>query len=156
MFLRGLSRPAQVSVVCAVAGLAVVAIGGFLPWVRSGAATRSSFEAAGVLDRLGPDDVPLLDVVLAGWIAIPLVCVITVGLFVTGLTRTAAAFGLIVALLAGTAGLVLTVSGPGGSSAVSVATTGPLTTCLGGVLALGGCLGALFGRRVRPAPRAAA
>lgn len=150
MFTRGLSRVAQVSVVCAVTGLAAVAVGGFLPWVRSGGVTRSSFEAAGVLDRLGPRDVPALDVALAGWIAIPLVCVICLGLFVIGLTRTAAAFGLIVSLLAGTVGAAMYVLAPSGSGAVGVATTGPLTTCLGGVVALGGCLGALFGRRARP------
>lgn len=150
MFTRGLSRPAQVSVLIAALGLLAVAAGSFLPWVRSGTVLRSSFETAGVLDRLGPSDVPLLDAALTGWIAVPLVCVICLGLFAVGMTRTGAGIAIIVSLLAGTVGAATYVLGSGGSGAVSVVATGPLTTCLGGVVALGGSLGALFARRVRP------
>ncbi|MGH3434827.1 MAG: hypothetical protein ACRDQB_18540 [Thermocrispum sp.] len=134
----------------AALGLVVVAVGSFLPWVSSGAALRSSFETAGVLERLGPSDQPLLDAALTGWIAIPLVCVICLGLYTVGMTRTGAGIATIVSLLAGTVGAATYVIGNGGSGAVSVVATGPLTTCLGGVVALGGSLGALVARRVRP------
>lgn len=151
MLLRGQPRAAQVSGVFAIIGLAAVAVGGFLPWVRSGTALRSSFEAAGVVDRLGPGDLPLLDAALTAWIAVPLVCVVGIGLFVIGTWRTAAGFAIIVSLLAGTVAAATYVVGSGGSGAVSVIGTGPLTTCIGSVVALAGSVGALFGRRVQPA-----
>lgn len=134
----------------AALGLIAVAVGSFLPWVRSGTVLRSSFETAGVLDRIGPNDVALLDVALTGWIAVPLVCVTCLGLLAVGMIRTGAGFAVIVSLLAGTVGAATYVLGSGGSGAVSIVATGPLTTCLGGVVALGGSLGALFVRRVRP------
>lgn len=150
MFPRGLPRSALVSVVIAMVGLVAVVVGSFLPWVRSGVSERSSFEAAGVIDRFGPRDVPLLDVALTAWIAVPLVCVIAIGLYAVGLLRTAAAFASIVGLLAGTVGAATYVQGGGGSGAFGVIAAGPLTTCCGGVVALAGSLGALLFSRVRP------
>lgn len=151
MLYRGMSRTALVSAGIAALGLVAVIVGSFLPWVRSGAALRSSFEVAGIIDRLGPADVPLLDAALTVWIAVPLVCVVGIGLLAVGMSRTGAGFATIVALLAGTVGAATYVLGSGGSGAVSVVAAGPLITCVGGVVAVAGSLGVFFGRRVRPA-----
>ncbi|MFO7193656.1 hypothetical protein [Thermocrispum agreste] len=138
---------ALVSAIVAIAGLLAVGIGGFLPWVRSGLVVRSSFEIAGIAERLGSRAYPILDVMFACWVAIPLVCVICVGLFTLGLLRSAAASAIIVSLLAGTVALATYVLGSGGSGAVAVVGTGPLTTCIGAAVALAGSVGALLGRR---------
>jgi hypothetical protein len=147
--------PVLVSALFAIAGLLAVGIGGFLPWLRSGAVLRSSFEAAGVAGRLGPWDAPLLDVALAGWIAIPLLCAICIAVYVIGLIRTAAGFAVIVSFLAGTVALAAYVLGSGGSGVVTVVAAGPLTTSFGAAVALVGSVAALLARRsaARPAHR---
>lgn len=151
MLTRGLPKATQVSVGIAALGLLAVVVGSFLPWVRSGEVLRSSFEVTGLVGRFGPRDIVLLEVALTAWIAVPLVCVVCLGLYAVGLVRTGAGITTIVALLAGTVGAATYVVGSGGSGAVSVVAAGPITTCLGGVVALAGCMGALItGRRVQP------
>lgn len=154
MLIRRLPRSAQVSAVIAIFGLVAVAVGGFLPWVRLGTAERNVFESGGLYERFPIGDVQLLHVLFTAWIAVPLVCVVCVGLYLVGLVRTGAGLTIFVALLAGTVGAATYVLDSGGSGSLSVVGTGPLTTCFGGVVALAGSLGALSSGRGVQAGRA--
>lgn len=128
----------------------MIILGSFLPWVRSGTVQRDSFEVAGVVDRLGPDDIMLLDVALSAWIVIPLLCIVCVVLYVLGLPRTSAGFAAIVSAAAGTIGLTTYVIGHDGPEIASAVAAGPLTTFVGGVVAMTGSVGTVVGRRDRP------
>ncbi len=141
----------HVSAVLMAVGLAVVCVGAFLPWLRSGAATKSSFELAGVLDRLGPADGPWLTAALTMWIMIPLVSVTSIALAVLGYLRTSGTIATIVAFLAGTVAVATYVVGSGDDSAISTVPAGPLTTCAGGSITILGALGVVLTDRRTPA-----
>lgn len=136
-----------------MSGLLLIVVGSFLPWIRSGSALRDSFEIAGVLDRLGPQDDPALTFALSVWIAVPLACVLTIGLYVAGLARMSAVCAIIVSAVAGTVGLATYVVVGDGPGLVTSVPAGPMTTCLGGVIALFGALGILLGLRARSGVR---
>lgn len=148
-------RSARVHVAAGVAlsGLLIIVIGSFLPWIKSGAVQRDSFEIVGVIDRLGPQDNAILAFALSGWIAVPPACVLAIGLYVLGLARTAAACAITVSVVAGTVGLAIYVVGGDGFGLVTSVPAGPLTTCLGGMIALSGSLGILLRLRTRSGVR---
>lgn len=149
------SRSARVHIWAGVAmsGLLLIVVGSFLPWIGSGSALRDSFEIAGVLDRLGPQDDPALTFALSVWIAVPLICVLTIGFYVAGLARTSAVCAIIISAVAGTVGLATYVVVGDGPGLVTSVPAGPMTTCLGGVIALFGALGILLGLRARSGVR---
>src|SRR5689334_3039300 len=92
-----LSRAVAVAV---VAGVVVIVAGTFLPWLRTGFATRNSFRAAGLIDRLlhPPGIAGLL---LSMWPGVVLLCAVAVAALMLGLRRTGLAVATVVALAVG-------------------------------------------------------
>ena len=67
-----------------MAGIAVLVLGTFLPWLRSGRATRNSYEATGAVRRLvHPPGV--LDDLFRIWPLLGAVCALAVAVYVLGL-----------------------------------------------------------------------
>jgi hypothetical protein len=128
-------------------GTALIALGAFLPWVVSGASTRSSFATVRSADRLGlvPDGVALL--VLRAWYLMPLAAALVPLLLALHRVRTAAAFGIALVLLtAPIAALVLAVA--------PVRGIGPAVCLAGGLAVLAGAVGLLVHVRGTRSPEA--
>jgi len=114
-------------------GLAAVAVGTFLPWLRTGLATRNSFRAAGLINRLlSPPGAA--GVLLSAWPVIVLVCAVAIALLVLGVRRTASVLGGLTAVAAG--GVALTTLLLPSRSYASVAPSGPAVTVAGACLVL--------------------
>lgn len=129
-------------------GAAAIAIGTFLPWLRSGTVQRDSYRAGSVLRRIGelPSGVSLLFDV---WRFVPLVCALAVAAAVLGRPRLGALAGVVVAAVAGTtAGGVLAV---GAHSFVRPDILGPAVVLAGSALILATVLIAIV--VVRPGPQ---
>jgi hypothetical protein len=119
--------------IAAGGGLALVVVGTFLPWLRTGLASRNSFRAAGLIRRL-LDPPGFAGVLLAGWPFVVLTCAVGIALLALGFRRT----GLILAAaVAATAGAVAitTLLLPSRSYA-AVARSGPAVTAAGAGLVL--------------------
>jgi hypothetical protein len=112
-------------------GLAMVTLGSFLPWLRSGQAVRNSYAALGVLRRLV--GVPGIEgALLAGWPVLALLCSAAAAIFAIGARRIAACAALVPAVFAGIlAGAALARSGTG---SIQVAPIGPAVTLVGALL----------------------
>jgi hypothetical protein len=113
------------------AGLILVLVGTFCPWLRSGTVSRSSYAASGALRRLlgarGP-----LGTVLRAWPFLGLAAAVAAALLVVGLTRAGAGLAVLVAFAAAAvAGWALSV---GGSGLVRPAPIGPAVTIAGAAL----------------------
>lgn len=120
------------------AGLAVLAAGTFLPWLRSGSGPRDSYQSIAAL--LGPfvsanrGMVTMLDC----WLAIIPLAGAGVALYALGLRRTAAGVICAVSAWAGLVSGLLIARGDDGGSIVAPTATGPAVTLVGAVLALAG------------------
>lgn len=126
------------------AGLAVLVIGSFLPWLRSGNVRRNSYESAGLAEHFGLVDNVVLSTLLRAWIAVPALSVIGVALFALGLPRVAAALVLPVSTLVGTVSGALSVQAGDPTGLVGITPMGPVTSLTGAVIALIGALGVLM------------
>lgn len=128
-------------------GLATVAVGTFLPWVRSGAVERDSYQSIAVIRTIKVLDGSPLSLILDAWtLIIPMVTVCIV-LYALGFRRTAATISSIVAIISGTISGAATVVGGGEEVRLGIAGIGPPTTLVGAVLALVGVVGIFAGRR---------
>lgn len=151
------ARPSPTGIVgagLAAVGLVLIAVGTFLPWFRSGAVLRNSYDTIGIARTLRLDEGSPLEAALDAWtMIIPLitVCIVT---YAFGFRRTAATISAIVAIVCGTVGGLAAVQG-GSETPVSIAGTGPTVTLIGGALALLGVIGVFAGRRARVTTNAA-
>jgi hypothetical protein len=59
------------------AGLALILVGGFMPWLRSGRAWRNSYEVVRTADRLGLVANGYESVLAVFWYLVPLLCGLT-------------------------------------------------------------------------------
>ena len=121
----------------ACAGLVLMVVGTFLPWIRSGSVGRNSYSATGLLRRL-LDATGLLAFALDAWAFLALVAAVAVGAVVAGLRRTGAAAILLLALLTG-AVAVATFRAPAGGD-ISTERVGPIVTIAGGAVSLFGAM----------------
>lgn len=71
-------RPELIGVLVLTAGALSALVGTFLPWVRSGATTRSSYEIFDLVDRLGFTPSGLVGTALRLWPLTPLLLVLAV------------------------------------------------------------------------------
>lgn len=123
-----------------MAGVAAIAVGVFLPWLRSGAVLRNSYQAAAALREL-THGVPAT--VMAAWPAILPLCGLCVAGYAVGPRRTSATLACLVALAVGVvAGFVLTTPP---AALVAAAPTGPATVLAGAALLLAGAVTTLVG-----------
>lgn len=83
-----------------VAGLIVLVIGTFLPWLHSGHTQRNSYQAGGALRRLlGLRGAA--DAAVSAWPLLALMCAAVVAVFMLGLRRSAVLLALLASLAAG-------------------------------------------------------
>jgi hypothetical protein len=146
-FARPHTRVGLAGAVVAAVGLLTVAVGTFLPWVRSGKVLRDSYESIAVVRTIEVLDGSPFALVLDVWtMLIPISTLCVLG-YAVGFRRWAATISSIIAIISGTvAGAATVVSGDEGAH-LAVSHTGPTTTVIGAVLTLIGVVGVFTGRR---------
>lgn len=113
------------------AGLAVVVLGTFLPWLRSGSVTRNSYASDRALRDLWHVHGPLA-ALLSVWPFVSLACALGMALLLLGLARAGSVVAVLAALCA--AGVAAWTLATSGNTAISPATAGPAVTLAGAVL----------------------
>ncbi|MCG8920036.1 hypothetical protein L6E12_30120 [Actinokineospora sp. PR83] len=139
--------PARLPATAAAAGLATLVVGLFLPWFRSGAVLRDSFESVGVIRTLGFLRGTGWAWLPAAWFSLVPVVTLCVAAYALGLRRTSATLCLVVTILSGTVAGGAAVGQGSGDSSLGIAGTGPTTTAVGAVIAVVGAVGVLVGER---------
>ena len=131
----------------AAAGLALIALGTFLPWLRSGTVLRDSYQSISVIRTIKAVEGNPLELVLDAWtMIIPAITLCVVG-YALGFRRAAATISTILAIICGTvAGIASVVSG-GENVRLGIDGTGPITMVVGSVLTVIGVFGIFAGRR---------
>lgn len=124
----------------ATAGVAVLVIGTFLPWLRSGTVLRDSYQSAGALHDLVSGLNATAGAVLGAWPVVILCCAVCVAGYALGLRRSAAVLGAIVSLIVGTAAGVVAVQPGATDSVVGPVPTGPVVTLVGATIMLAGAM----------------
>lgn len=127
----------------ACAGFALVVLGSFLPWFRSGGVLRNSYETTALIGHLAMFENPLLNAALRAWIAVPLLCTACAALYLLRLFRSAATLSIVLAIIVGTVSAVMAVQDGGTQDLVGIATAGPWTTTVGAITTLIGGIGIL-------------
>src|SRR5262245_29684393 len=145
------SRPhtklAVAGAVLTAVGLVTVAVGTFLPWVRSGEVLRDSYESIAVIRTIRVLDGSPLALVLDAWVVLIPVSTLCVVTYAAGFRRSAATLSGIVAIISGTVAGAATVVSGGEEVRLGISSTGPTATLIGAVLALAGVVGVFAGRR---------
>jgi hypothetical protein len=88
----------------------VVVVGTFLPWLRSGSTSRSSYDLLGVLDRLDLAPGGLISTLIRWWPMVPLLVTIAIVAAWWGLRWVALATAATAVLYAGGVGAALVVA----------------------------------------------
>lgn len=113
------------------AGLVVLVIGTFLPWLRSGRATRNSYATDGAVRRLLDVD-GFTGAALRVWPFISLLCAVAVALVLLGRHRLGLLLAAVAAVAAGpVAGWALSAPSRG---LLHAATAGPAVTLAGSIM----------------------
>ncbi|MFB9903908.1 hypothetical protein [Allokutzneria oryzae] len=129
----------------AIPGLVLTVVGTFLPWLRSGAVLRDSYEAADLLRRLLGLDQGVGGALLAGWPALGPLAALCVAGYVLGVPRVAAVANLLLSAITGAVGVFASVHADAGGSLVGITWTGPVTVLVGALLSLVGAIAVLVG-----------
>jgi hypothetical protein len=116
-----------------VAGLALIVLGTFLPWLRSGRRLRNSYETDGAIRRLLEPE-GIAHAALTVWPAVSLACAVVIALFALGQRTVAFTLTLLVALTA--AAVAIGALTAPSVHVVRVAPIGPVMTLVGAGLAL--------------------
>jgi hypothetical protein len=127
----GQSRPVGVGgavAICGAVGMALVVIGTFLPWLRSGRRLRNSYQADGAIRRLLEPQGPA-HFVLSVWPAISIACAVAVALYALGARTVALTLGLLIGL--GVAAVAIGALSAPRVHAASVVPPGPVVTLIG-------------------------
>ncbi len=122
------SRVGDTSAVAAGLGLALVVLGSFLPWLKSGRVTRNSYETSGTIRRLIAPTGPAADLFRL-WPLLGLVCAVAVALYLFGLVRTGFTLATIASVAAGSAAFVALDASA--TTYAAVVDTGPTITIAG-------------------------
>ena len=125
--------------VVAVIGLVTAVVGFFLPWLRSGSVTRSSYEVLALRGFAGLDGVPG-EVVRGAWVALTPLAVSCVVLWMLRFHRIAASLALVFGTIAGTVAALAVVQGGNEAALVGISLTGPVATLGGAVLGVAGAI----------------
>lgn len=109
----------------------MLVVGTFLPWLRSGRATRNSYEATGAVRRLiHPPGI--LDDLFRVWPLLGAVCALAVALYVLGLRTTGLGIGVLASLAGG--GAAVAALKAHDNAYASVIDTGPAVTIAGAAI----------------------
>ncbi|MFI9008322.1 hypothetical protein ACIGNX_13945 [Actinosynnema sp. NPDC053489] len=114
-------------------------MGFFLPWLRSGAVTRTSYEVLALRGFAGLGGTPG-EVVRAAWVGLTPVAVCCVVLWLAGFHRFGACLALVFGTIAGTVAALAAVQGGDEGALVGISLTGPVTTLGGAVLGIAGAI----------------
>jgi hypothetical protein len=111
----------------------VLVVGTFLPWLRSGRATRNSYAATGAVRRLvHPPGV--LDDLFRVWPLLAALCALAVASYLIGFRRIGALFGMLASLAGGAAAIGALRAAD--NTYASVIDTGPVVTIVGAAVLL--------------------
>ncbi|GAA4421742.1 hypothetical protein GCM10023148_22610 [Actinokineospora soli] len=144
------SDRARITAAVGLLGLVTAVVGMFLPWLRSGAVLRDSFEVVGVIETLGFLRGDALEWLLYAWYALVPVITLSIAAYALGARRVGATFALLATIILGTiAGGARVEAGDGGDGAVVITATGPTVSLIGAALALAAALVTLIGERGR-------
>ncbi|MCP2163799.1 hypothetical protein [Goodfellowiella coeruleoviolacea] len=124
------------------AGLLLVVVGTFLPWLRSGSVLRDSYQAIGSVRGLTNLNAGV-GALLTAWIGIAPFAVLCVVLFTLGLRRTAAGLVVLFGTITGTTAGVAAVQGGDEGALIGITVAGPVVTLCGAVLAVVGAVAVL-------------
>jgi hypothetical protein len=126
----------------AASGVAVLLVGTFLPWLRSGVVLRDSYQSVTALHALvgGTEGV-----LLTGWLMVIPAWALCVALYALRLRRVSAALACLFGAL--TVAVAVAVIGQRGQAGALIGpvTTGPAVTLIGATLALAGAIGVVAG-----------
>jgi hypothetical protein len=131
---------ARMGAVWAAVGSLVLVAGTFLPWLRSGAVLRDSYESVGALRTLLSGTPALL---VNAWLLVIPLCLLCVALYAVRLRRVSAGIGVLVSLVVGTVATVVAVQGNNPAALVGAVVTGPAVTVVGATVALLGAIAIL-------------
>ncbi|HKN96310.1 MAG TPA: hypothetical protein VJX10_04260 [Pseudonocardiaceae bacterium] len=129
----------------AVAGLAILVLGTFLPWLRSGDVLRDSYQSVGALRTLVEGTG--FGVLLNAWLMVIPACVVCVALYALRLRRVSAGLGVVVALAVGVAAGLVVAQGDDPGALIGAASAGPAVTLAGATAVLVGAIAVLAGPR---------
>lgn len=146
---HGRRAEAVIPVALGAAGLAVIVVGTFLPWLRSGSADRNSYAAGGAVRRL-VDTSGMVNDVLSLWPLVSVACAVAVALFLVGLRAVGTVVAAISALGAGVAGVAALATTT--TSVAEVVLVGPLCTVVGAALVALGILFRALSAAATPGP----
>lgn len=140
----------RIAAIGAATGLITLILGTFLAWSRSGTVYRDSYQSLGILRQLGfMEAFPALRSFLGVWLAVIPAVAIAIALYALGLRRSAAVLAAILAIMMGTIAGVAAVQDGDTNGLVGIASTGPVITFIGAVLALLGAVAVLVTGRTR-------
>ncbi|WP_367138611.1 hypothetical protein [Saccharothrix sp. HUAS TT1] len=125
--------------VLGVVGLVTAVVGAFLPWLRSGTVTRTSYEVLALRDFAGLDGVAG-EVVRGVWVALTPLAVCCVLLWAVRFHRIASWLALVFGTIAGTVAALAAVQGGDEAALVGISSTGPVVTLGGAVLGVAGAI----------------
>lgn len=133
----------------AAAGLVVLVLGTFLPWLRSGDVLRDSYQSVGALRTLvaGTGLGALLD----AWLMVIPACVVCIALYALRLRKVSAGLGVLLSLAVGVAAGLVVAQGDDPGALIGAAAAGPAVTLTGATVALVGAIAVLAGPHGGPA-----
>ncbi|WP_158842102.1 hypothetical protein [Saccharothrix deserti] len=120
-------------------------MGTFLPWLRSGSVTRTSYEVLALRGFAGLDGVSG-EVVRGVWVGLTPLAVCCVVLWAVRFRRIAACLALIFGTIAGTVAALAAVQGGNEAALVGISVIGPVVTLGGAVLGVAGAITVLTAR----------
>lgn len=129
----------RVGVVLGVIGLVTAVVGFFLPWLRSGTVTRTSYEVLALRGFAGLDGAQG-EVLRGAWVALTPLAVCCVVLWAVRFHRFAACVALVFGTIAGTVAALAAVQGGNEGALVGISLTGPVVTLGGAVLGIAGAI----------------
>ncbi|MFC7616103.1 hypothetical protein ACFQV2_24155 [Actinokineospora soli] len=97
-----MSDRARITAAVGLLGLVTAVVGMFLPWLRSGAVLRDSFEVVGVIETLGFLRGDALEWLLYAWYALVPVITLSIAAYALGARRVGATFALLATIILGT------------------------------------------------------
>jgi hypothetical protein len=125
--------------------LVTTVTGTFLPWLRSGTVTRTSYEVLALRGFAGLDDLTG-EFVRAAWVAVTPVALLCAVLFAVRFRRFGAYLAIIFGTITGTVAALAAVQGGNEGSLVGISRTGPVVTLGGAALVIAGAITVLITR----------
>jgi hypothetical protein len=143
------TRVGVAGAVLTAVGLVAVAVGTFLPWVRSGSVLRDSYQSIAVIRTFKVLDGNPLALVIDAWTLMVPAMTLSFVVYALGFRRSSATISAVIAIVSGTISGAATVLGGGEEVRLGIASIGPTTTLVGAVLTIAGVVAIFAGRRGR-------